>query len=168
MRRAPIEATTSWRLPGAPATDGISKRTAPASADTTRAAAPPTVTVTPSAKPAPARITSSPGQGAGRVERGGLERQERDEGRGARPAGAGLDDQRTRRRPGTRGGTFTCSVPPDTDAAGTDRSPNHTTLSRASLSNRFPVTVTVCPGSAAAGATESTWGAVKKSRFVTQ
>ena len=65
MRRAPIDATTSWRLPGTPATDGISKRTTPASADTTRAAAPPTATVTPSAKPLPVRVTSSPGRAPG-------------------------------------------------------------------------------------------------------
>ena len=120
---------------------------------------------TPSAKPTPARVTSSPGRApAGSSEAAWSGRSTTKDTERDRPAP--VSTTRGVAPPRYRGGTFTCSVPPDTEAAGTDRSPNHTTLSAASLSNRFPVTVTVCPGSAAAGSTESTWGAVKKSRFV--
>jgi hypothetical protein len=58
-------------------------------------------------------------------------------------------------------GTLTWSVPPATDEAAAERSPNHTTMFSAPPWKRLPVTEIVWPGYAWAGQTESTWGAVK-------
>ena len=99
--RPPADATrTGWRLPGAPATCGISKRTAWGSVFTTLAAWPPTVTRQPLGEAAPAQDHLVPGQGARRVESGGAQRSERRERDRPRAAARGLDREghRARRR----------------------------------------------------------------------